>query len=100
MLEAGHAVNLTAARRFRRWWAQETRYGMNSLVAFSDGSVGKEGKGYGFAIYEDGEKISVGKASMPQLCVVFDCEAVGAAQRPSRIKTVQPQVYDGYDLAD
>lgn len=65
-----------AAAEFQTWFNDQVF--TNNTIAFSDGSVGTDGKGFGYVLYRGGQKIARGCASIHHHSVVFDAEAVGA----------------------
>lgn len=76
----GQLTKEEAASLFQEWHKEVLDWGHKHIVAFSDGSVGKDGKGYGYVVTQDGETLAEGKAGMHPISTIFDAEAVGAAR--------------------
>lgn len=61
------------------------------VVAFSDRSSTREGRGYSYAIYQAGKEIRYSTASISPYSVVFDTEAVGAWRALQHIIGIPPE---------
>lgn len=68
-----------AAAEFKTW---QENLPPSDVLVFSDGSEqwkeGEHAVGYGFAIYQNGKKVTQGLGTIHELSHVFDAEAIGA----------------------